>query len=412
MRDNLIGFMVAGVVLVASYFVIELLGGTPLVSQELDSGLSNDDLVKMIEDYETEETDRVAALLRLGESEKDLDVIVPLLCRWNATKSVYRQATLISLKKIGKPAVEHLKPFFASKVERNEYDQVTNLREIRSDRVAACIGVNALGDECIEFVPDIKKLLAEDEVAFRRCGLYALEGMEKGAEECLDAVIKCLEDGDFNNQLSACRVIRNLGPKASNAEPVLKKIFGSGIPSVQGFSAIALGAIESPSEKSDNATLIAEALDKAPPAIKSRILKGLALMGKAANHVAPKVRSQLENWDRDVQANAALTLWKIDDDKALALRVISGLLTSNGYEQDGLLAVEQMGPEAISLIDTVIARAKSPEALTRELVAAAVGSMGKAADPSGLAVLKTLANDADPIVRKVAKDSLQKITQK
>ena len=411
MRDSIIGFIVAGIVLVFCYFMIEFLGGSHLASQELPPGLSNDDLVKMIEDRETKEDDRVAALIRLGDATEDLDIIVPLLCRWNSYKSVYRQATIMSLKKIGEPAVEHLEQFFSSKVKLNAYEQIENLKEVRSDRVAACIGVNALGDQCIDYLPHIKTLLADEAVSLRRCGLYALEGMEIGAEKLLDDVIKCLEDGDFNNQLSACRIIRNLGPKANRAEVVLQKIFKSGIPSVRGYAAIALGAIGPSPSKEDNAELIAAGLEKAPPAIKSRILKGLALMGESAKHVAPIVRDQLENWDRDVQANAALTLWKIDNDKALALRTINGLLTTAGYEQDGLLAVEQMGSDAISLIGSVTAKAKSPEPITRELVVSAIASMGESAKTAGLSVLKTLSKDSDPIVRKTARDAIAQLTK-
>ncbi|MEL7496386.1 MAG: HEAT repeat domain-containing protein [Planctomycetota bacterium] len=409
MRDHLIGLVVAGLVLAVSYIGIEYLAGRDLVAQEPEDLRTTQELIEVLDTKESTEEERLSALIQLGKSKDDLDIVVPLLCKWNmAGKSVYSQACSMALAEIGDDAVEHVKPFFESKFETNEYDQIKNLREIRSDRSVGCAAVQALGDRCSDCLPEIQRMVQHEEKSLRFCGLFALRGMDQGAAESLDMVIVCLKDEDFNNQCQACRIVERLGPKAAKAEPVLQELLVKGNPSVRGWAAICLGAIGPSPSKTDNASLLAKNLKNASPVEISRILKGLALIGPDAKHVADQVRSQLENWDRDVQANAAFALWKIDNDIDLACSTIKSLLTQEGYEQDGLEMAMKMGPDAECLITQIRSRATDEDALTRERVALALGAIGKSAKQA-IPTLQTMLKDEDPIVRKVAEDAIAKI---
>lgn len=411
MRDYIIGLVVAGVVLTSGYVTLEMIAGRAVFSQDVAPTIPNDQLLAVLTKEGATEEERVAAILQLGDAKTDLDVIVPVLVKWLGNKAIYRQSCSMALEKIGDAAVEHIKPYFASEFETNAYGQISNVKEVLGDRAAGCSASRALGDRCKIFLPKIQAMLKADDKKLRFCALYALEGMKESAKESLDLVITCLDDEDFNNQCYACRIVKMLGPDAAKAEPKLQFLLVKGLPSVRGWAAICLGAIGPSPSNSDNASALAKNLKTASPVELTRILDGLAGMGPRAKHVTKDIRELLNNWDRDVQAHAAIALWKIDDDLQLAIDTIGNLLTSEGYEQDGLDMAATMGKDAFPLIAKIKSLVKSDDAYTRERVAIAIAEIGPQAKTAAPA-LKTLLNDEDPIVRYQAIQALKAINEK
>lgn len=412
MREYIIGLIVAGVVLGIGYSGLEWLAGRPLLAQEqfVAPDRTTTELIAVLNDADASKADRIAAILDLGKVKKDFDVVVPALVPFAGAKAEYRHAAAIAIGELGEPAVEPLKQYFAKSIQFDDDNQILNLREILIDRSQAAFAIRELGDCCKVYLPQLQEMLQSDSSQFRKIGLFALAGMDSGAEESLDMVIKCLGDSDFNNQCFACRIIQRLGPKAAKAEPKLQELLKTGLPSVQGWAGICLGAIGPSPSKSDNASAMGETLVDASPVVASRLLQGIAALGPDAKHVADKVRDKIGSGDREVKANAAITLWKIDGDERVMLDTLGDMLTSVGYESTAMeLIADHVKASAIPLLPKIEQHATAEDPFTRERVALAIAEMGPAAK-SALPMLKNLLNDSDPVIRHAAKRAVDAVS--
>ncbi len=422
MRDHLVGVLIAAIVLTLSYTGMRFLPGQAR-AQELDSSAmaslraiekmeSVQDLMAVVDDGKRSVSERIAAIVQLGKLKKELEVTVPFLVKINTGGSHhFRGASEMAIATIGCDAVPYLKPFFEGKLLEIDPANEPELRKIVKNRMLGCSAAHVLGDCCDVYLPQIEELINSELTQARACALYALRGMNGSAEKLLDDVIECLKDSDFNNQCFACRIVRNLGPKAAAAEPTLQEILVDGLPSVRGWAGVCLGAIGPTPSTKENATVMGDRLEIVTPVEAQRLLTGLASMGKDAAHVKDKIREKMKFHDHYVQAHAAYALWKIDPDDPAIFDVLGKLLEAPGFEQDGLNMVIKMGPGAAPLLDKVAALSDSLDPITRDLVAIALGGMGPAA-ASKQDVLKQLTQDTDAMARVHAQKSLELIKPK
>lgn len=336
--------------------------------------------------------DQVEAILQLGNRPGDLAVTVPLLAKLTLDfNELVKNAAHSALQKIGEPAAVHVRQFL-------------DARTIENYKIA-CSAIRAIGPSCKIYMPEIKELLANENVMERKCGLFALQGMELEALAALDEVIQCVSDEDFNNQCSACRILEKLGPQAMEAEEALLKLLDEGNPSTRGWAAVCLGAIGPTTTNTEIAKLLAERLDARNPIERQRILTGLAYLGPEAKDFAGDVRALLESSDNFIRANAAYTLWRITGKQDEALNVLGELISDPNSPYDAIELLGKMGSDGLPLLSKIIQNLNSSEAGTRELAVVAIGNMGPKAG-SAAAQVKVLLDDPDALVRVAARQTL------
>ncbi len=384
------GVLVAVGVVFGLYVAIEVPLTGPMFAQDKLGSHSVDELLKIAVDPKSE--DQIEAILQLGKRPGDLAITVPVLAKLTLSyEELVKNAAYSSLQKIGEPAAEHVRQFLDARTMENYK--------------IACSAIRAIGPSCKIYMPEIKELLSRDKVMERKCGLFALQGLEFEALAALDEIIECIDDEDFNNQCSACRILEKLGPDAMEAEEALLKLLDEGNPSTRGWAAVCLGAIGPTTAHPDIANILAARLVARNPIERQRILVGLAYLGPEAKNVAGDVRAQLETRDEFVKAHAAYTLWRITGNTDETLSVLGELMNSVGAAQDSIELLGKMGDKALPLLNSVVRNLDSEEAGTRELAVVAIGNMGPKAS-SAARQIKELLNDSDALVRIAARESL------
>ena len=390
MGSYVTGVIVAIGLVCGLYMTMEVPYSQSLFAQDKLGSHSVDELLAITADPKSE--DRVEAILQLGSRPGDLSVTVPILAKLTLDRDeLVKNAAQSSLQKIGEPAAEHVRQFL-------------DARTLENYKIA-CSAIRAIGPSCKVYIPEIKELLSADEIMKRKCGLFALQGMESESLAALDEIIECVSDDDFNNQCSACRILEKLGPDAMEAEASLLKLLDEGNPSTRGWAAVCLGAIGPTTTNTNVAELLADRLDARNPIEKQRVLAGLAYLGPEAKSVVGDVRAILDSKDDFIRANTAFTLWRITGDSDEALNVFGELMSSPTAGPDTVQLLGRMGSEGLPLLNKVIRNLNSPEAGTRELAVVAIGNMGPKAQ-SAASQVKELLNDPDALVRIAARRTL------
>ena len=161
MREHMIGLTVAAVVLAIGYGSLEWLAGRPLLAQEqyVAPDRTTRELLTLLEDPNAPKKDQISAILELGKSKSDFDLVVPVLVQFAGARAEYRHAAAIAIGDLGESAVESLKPYFAKPVQYDDDNQISNMREILIDRSQAAFAIRELGDCCKVYLPHIQELL-------------------------------------------------------------------------------------------------------------------------------------------------------------------------------------------------------------------------------------------------------------
>ena len=174
-----------------------------------------------------------------------------------------------------------------------------------------------------------------------------------------------LDSEDFNIQLSACRVISKMGPKARKAGPRLVKLLEEGNASARSWASIALGAI-GPHEQYDVVELLEQRLDRFYVIDRERALKGLAFLGTEATSTLPKIKKLMDDPTKSVQHIAAQTHWKITRNSEPAIDTLITLIPSMVHSGDTMDIIAEMGADGKKAIPEIIKQLKHPEATHRE----------------------------------------------
>lgn len=346
--------------------------------------------------------DQVEAILQLGERPGDLEKTVPVLAKLATTQyELAKNAADASLEEIGAPAAEHIREFVDQRTTRGYQ--------------ISCSAMRAIGPGCEIYLPELKRLLEDENPLHRKCALYALQGMGKHGKSALEQIIVCVEDPDLNNQCSACRVLEKLGSDAAEAESALLKLQQNGGPSTRGWAAICLGTIGSTNSNVDIAdTLTKQMLPRSDGRGTSlieqeRILAGLAYLGPQASQASEMVREKMADPNKFIAGNAAYAFWRITGDAATSMSALRGLLNNPESVDATLLLIGKMGVDGSGLAGDVARKLRSAEPDTRELAVVAIGNMGPAAIKFEPDISERL-HDTSPLVRMAARRALKNMT--
>lgn len=396
MGSHLTGVAVAICVVFGLYLTMHVPIADDLFAQDELGDHSVDQLLQTAVDRKSD--DQVEAILMLGDRPGDLAKTVPVLAKLTMDfNELVKNAAHASLQKIGPPATEHIRQFLDARTTDNYK--------------IACSAIRAIGPSCKIYMPEIRDLLLRDKAMERKCGLYALQGMESEALAALDEIIVCVADEDFNNQCSACRILEQLGPDAMEAEEALLKLLKEGNPSTRGWAAVCLGAIGPTTTNENVAELLAKNLSAVNPVERQRVLMGLAHLGPEAESVADQVSELLTTRDDFIKAHAAFTLWRITGNTDSTLKVLGDLIGSPGAAQDAIDLLGKMGGDALPLLNNIVVNLGSDDAGTRELAVIAIGNMGPKA-ASAAPKVRELLEDSDALVRVAARQTMELLEDK
>ena len=392
------GMIVAITMFFGVHSTAESIACSPTIVQDKLNSRTPNELRILAADFKSE--DQIEAVIQLGDRPGELSETVLLLAKLSVTrKELVRHAAEASLKTIGAPAAKHLKPILEEESLRSY--------------VVACTAMKAIGPGSKIYLPEIKKLLVDDDAAKRRCGLFALQGMGFEGVVLMKEVIGCVLDKDFNNQCSACRVLEKFGTEAYEAEDALLQLLDEGVSAAQGWDAVYLDEIGPTTSEIDIAELLGSKLNAErvlSPIVQERILLGLAYLGPDAAKVVETVRAKLNGRNKYVRCHAAFALWKITGNADESLKALDELIGNPHFADDALDVVGRMGTAAIPILDVVTGCLRASEPGTRELALVAIGNMGPAASAAESDVMELL-NDDDALVRMAAKQTLLELEE-
>jgi len=401
--ENAMGSYVTGAVialcmLLGLYTMHESSTGNSIFSQDRTKSLSEDELRVLAKDSSSPE--QIEVILELGERPGDLKKTVPLLAKLSIDQNpIVKLAADSSLEKIGDDAAEHIREF-------------VDVNTTYGHRVS-CSAMRAIGPACRIYMPQLRRLLEDDNPMHRKCGLYALQGMGEHGKAAMREVIICVLDEDLNNQCSACRILEKFGPDAIDAEESLLTLQKIGGPSTRGWAAICLGSI-GPTDSGDITETLAKQISPGPnkravtPIEQQRVLMGLAYLGPEAIGAVDIVREKLYGNNKFIRGYAAYALWRITGESKESLIVLRDLLNDPDYMDAGIYVVGTMGADGVALIDEVGRGLRSAQSGRRELAVVAIGKMGPAAKSYRSRIRERL-NDSDPLVKMAARRALSNI---
>lgn len=273
-----------------------------------------------------------------------------------------------------------------------------------------CESIKAIGAPARIWLKQLGENLDNKVERFHLASLHALAHLQdQDLLPLLDKVIEKLDSKDFNIQLSACRVLAKIGPKANKAGPRLVRLLEDGIASSRSWASIALGAI-GPHEDYDVVKLLDERLDRFYLIDRQRALEGLAYLGDHAKPTLPKVEKLMKDLSKSVPHTAARTHWKITGDAGKAIEVLVRLVPSMDFGVDSMDVLAEMGHEAKPAVPNLVKQLESPEAPTREAAIYALAAIGKGAKDA-IGPLKKMDKDEDVLIRAAAEMAIGKIKQ-
>lgn len=296
-------------------------------------------------------------------------------------------------KSMGKKSVAALNPDFDGDIDQ--------LRLI-------CSVINAVGDDCAEYTPQLLNILkTSDDPSRRTAATYALTGFSNGNAEAIDLIIPDLDNSDMNVTLFAMRLIIKTGPQAKQAAPKLIELYKDGVPSQRGYATWSLAAI-APIEGFDATEAAAKMLNRFTVSERERGLIATGVLGKAAESSLPKVKEMMADNQTNIEGQAAVTYWQITGDGETAIqRLIELINTDNFYEINGLNLIAEMGPAAEPAIDLLLKKAKGADSSTRVLALDALQAIGPAVSAHRAEIQKIAEKDGDPLVRLTARQLLK-----
>jgi HEAT repeat protein len=222
-------------------------------------------------------------------------------------------------------------------------------------------------------------------------------------------VIAKLDSKNFNVQLSACRVIIQIGHPARKAGPRLVNLLEEGIASSRSWASIALGAI-GPHEDYDVVDLLSQRLSRFYLVDRQRALVGLAYLGPEAKAALPAVEKLMNDPTKSVQATSARTRWKITGETEKSVEILIPLLPTMEHGVEAMDVLAEMESAAKTAVPALIQQTRSPEAPSRESAVYTLAAIGAAARSAIPDLEKVAAKDNDRLIREAAKFAIQSIS--
>jgi HEAT repeat protein len=413
MTNYIIGVLTAATVLAGGYYGLEWNAGS---QTQIERPLENLPIADVMEIAKNKRSkDHVEAILELGNRDDDFRNQVILLSQMISVSNYETaQAAEISMEKHARAAIEIAKEHCELKLseEMGPDGRHTNEKEVARDRLIAAGIIHVAGESAKDLLPDIKNMLSQDDIQFQRCGLFALRKMPEQTKECEARIAEILADRrDFNNQLAACRLVISADLKSEAIEKVLLQQLKEGLPSVQGYAAMALGNFTESPSGTDITSVLLDALKTGHPVTWPRVVKGLARLGSTGKSALPALQRKLTVTNLELAVDAAMAIFRISGDRSHLDEKINKLLETPQRQRLGMDLISELGAEGAKFLDPVTKLTTDEDAVLRESAAIALGDIGPAAI-SAKSSLTSLLNDSDALVRNAAKVAIAKMDAK
>ena len=363
---------------------------------------AQENLDHWLEQYKSPKSDdRIEAVLKVGEMLETLDEVDAekayefMFQAFADRTSLVQSAAKVRLAQRPDGAVPYLKKFIDSEKER--------------DFLMACEAIKSIGPEAKIYLPGIVKRLDGKVEHLRLAALHAMRVMDgEDLLPYLDQVIAALDSENFNVQLSACRVIIQIGEPAKKAGPRLVKLMEEGIVSARSWASIALGAI-GPHEDYDVVDLLSQKLPEFYLVDRERALIGLAYLGPNAKKALPAVEKLMVDESKSVEHVAARTRWKITGDADKSVEVLIKLLPTMEHGADSMDILAEMEGAAKKAVPFLIEQTLSTEAASREGAVYALAAIGAESETALPRLKKIASKDKDRMIREAAKLAIESI---
>jgi HEAT repeat protein len=273
-------------------------------------------------------------------------------------------------------------------------------------RMHAALTLGAIGTDARDAVPDLIKALDDKERAVRFTAAYALGKI--GAKEATAALEKQMSgDGpQFLKAVCAWALVESNPDNQQLADTAIK-LLGDSLASkelrVRRGASRTLGEFKAAPEKA--APLLIAAMADPDPQVVENVSQALAKYG--AKHV-PEIAAALA--DKDRRECAVRTLGRIGPEAKAAVPQLTAAANDSvaGFRREALFALAGIGPAAAASLPTIESRLNDE---TPEVQYAAIYALGKIgpADKSAVPMLrKNLAGD-DPFLKMASVWALLKI---
>jgi HEAT repeat protein len=368
-----------------------LLLPVPAIAQE-----ESDRFDQLLQKAQTGTPDeQVDAFLQLAEFPDKVDrLLIPLVEGMIGPDSRVGEAAQFAADQMGK----EMAAYCDQQLDSEDQKQVSAAAEM----------IYRLGDVAIGSTPKLVALTKSESSKLRLSGLWGLVHLKNSDPSVVKAIEPFLDDPDFRRQVVACRAIATIGPPAVELAGKLKTLVEEGNLSTRSHAMIALGSI-GPNPEFDVVELLGQHLDVFLQPERDRALIGIAKLGPQAASLKDKVEALMNNPDKNVQPQAALTLWKITGDPAPSLQALIEMSKNANLQYEALNGIYQMGDVAASAVDDIAKHLQNPDEAMRSLAVEILGSFGSKAAAHKETLERMSIDDSDPIVRFYCRQALQAI---
>ncbi len=274
-----------------------------------------------------------------------------------------REATIKSLKKLGKPAATVL------------VDIVEEPKARLKIRLAAIAALGEMGADAETAVPALAKLLRDRHRELRLKAVDALSSLGPSAKAAVPELTAALKDPDEGLRLGAANTLSKIGIEAKSAVPAL-----------------------------------VEALDDISNIVRVKATIALANIGSESETAVPALIKAMSDPDHDVQMGAIGALGRIGAQAKPAIPELTRALTNpNSRTRVGaMMALSNIGAGASEVVPELIKAMGSSEREMRSFAAIALGKIGSQAKAAVPELIRAL-SDADKDVRSSAASALGRI---
>jgi HEAT repeat protein len=339
--------------------------------------------------------ERVAAFLKLAEFGDQPDkLLIPMVEAMIGADTRVGEAAQVAAESMG----DSMSKYCDSQLDSDDDKQVAAAAEM----------IHRLGNVAIGTTPKLLALTKSDNPRRRLSGIYGLVHLKNDSPETVAVVGKFLDDPDFRIQVLACRAIATIGPPANGLAGKLKQLVDEGNVSARSHAMIALGAI-GPNKEFDVVELLTKYLDAYLQPDRDRALIGLMHLGPEAARSKEKVEQLMNEVDKFVQCQAALTLWKITGDAEPTIKALIEMSKTVDLEYDALCALFEMKQAAVSAAAEIGNHLANEDGSIRAISVQTLENLGDAAGPHLATLEKMAQEDVDPLVRFYCERALKKL---
>ncbi len=237
-------------------------------------------------------------------------------------------------------------------------------------------------------VPKLTELINDSAKGVQQAAIETLGSIGPAAKEAVSELGKKLEDGDTYLAAASANALRSIGPASAPATPALAKALDSNDQNLSSAAAKAIAAI-GPEAVGAVDALVRHLDDaKTRPDERRVLLAAVSAIGPLAKAAIPAVTKLLADKDASARVLAIETLGNIGPGNAEVIKALTGKLADNSQtvQTTALRVLGEMGPAAKSAVDS-LKPLLSRSTPIKVWAAAALTAIGVEADANAKIVL-------------------------